>query len=37
MIVQWLKALASKPNNLSSLGPGTHMMEGENHVPKVVL
>lgn len=34
-IAQWVKILATKPNNLS-LNPGLHMVEGENQLLQVV-
>lgn len=35
-IAQWVKALATNSNDWSST-PGTHMVERENHLLKVVL
>lgn len=35
-MAQWVKVLASKPVDLSSI-PKTHAVEGENQLTKVVL
>lgn len=35
-MVQWLQALAIKPDNLSLIS-GTYMMERENHLLQVIL
>lgn len=34
-VAQWVKAFAVEPNDLSSI-PGTHMVDGEDHLPQAV-
>lgn len=35
-MIQWVKVLAAKPDNLSLI-PGAHLMEGKNQLLMVVL